>query len=149
VLGTAAGRVVPQAIVLMAAEMKLNEAEMDKMLKESSESERAGGEAGAKVPWAKHGKRVMKISKFFFRRGHHLEGRNCSNRDKRRGPPPLFSPRTCPGLESDPHENGRPLRVRRRARVGHLRLVHEPVEAIARQSLVAFEMGRRSRRRAP
>ena len=64
-LGTAAGRVVPQAIALMAAEMKLNEAELDKMLKESSESERAGGEAGERVPWAKHGKRVMKMSKFF------------------------------------------------------------------------------------
>ena len=67
IVGMAAGGVLADAIALMAGKMGVDkqEAELDKILEADAAAQKAGGEQGQKVPWAKHAKRCMKVSQFF------------------------------------------------------------------------------------
>ena len=69
VLGCLLGRIVPLALATISTSLRVDERAVEDAMAKFSELEKKGGASEGASAWAKHGKRVMRISKFFAQEG--------------------------------------------------------------------------------
>ena len=65
VLGCAMGRILPRSLAAMSVHLKLDEASLDVALAKARAIEDKGGDPGVQQAWARHGKRILRISSYF------------------------------------------------------------------------------------
>jgi hypothetical protein len=65
IFGCNLGKLLPQALSSLSTELNINEGKIDDALRKYAQIEAAGGVVGQSSEWAKHGKRVLKVSSFF------------------------------------------------------------------------------------